>query len=149
MTQMFDNIYKCVHYSDKGANGLALLAGSLIQENLDKFPGRYKIARKVKRTVALSDNSLETCSVLFGPDQAFVLNGLIGVPIVTVIDTTGDQLLAVSQLKMRAGGLLPTGFFSRAGMAVIGAILRKELIVKGLVAHPITVLRVIALVSVE
>ncbi|WP_322786537.1 hypothetical protein [Hoyosella subflava] len=77
------------------------------------------------------------------------MNDTVGLPSVRVIDTTGDQLLAVSQLKMRAGGLLPTGFFTKEGVAVIRGILRRELIVKGLIRHPLTVLRLIALVSVE
>nr|GLK33202.1 hypothetical protein GCM10017611_00440 [Rhodococcus wratislaviensis] len=50
---------------------------------------------------------------------------------------------------MRARGLLPPGFFSRQGMAVVRAILRRALIVKGVIAHPITVLRLIALMSVK
>ncbi len=150
MTQTTEDLYNCTFYSDSDANGLATLTGLLLQENFESFPGRRKIAARMARPVAMRESSSGTaCTVLFGSDKALVLNDIAGLPSVTVIDVTGDQLMAVSQLRMRAGGLLPTGFFSKQGMAVIRAILRKELIVKGLITHPITVLRLIALMSVE
>lgn len=149
MTHAITDQYKCTFYSDTDANGIASLTGILLQENFENFPGRRRTAAKMKRPVVLREsNSGAACTILFGSDKALVLNGVTGLPSVVVIDTTGDQLLAVSQLRMRAGGLLPTGFFSKQGMAVIRAILRRELIVKGLVTHPITALRLIALMSV-
>lgn len=148
MTQATEDLYKCTFYADGDPNGLASLTGMLLQENFDSFPGRRKTAGRIARPIALREGGSGTaCTILFGSDKALVLNDMAGLPSVTVIDTTGDQLMAVSQLKMRAGGLIPTGFFSRQGMAVIRAILRKELIVKGLITHPITVLRFIALMS--
>ena len=150
MTQVTGDQYKFALYDAEGANGMAQLAGSLLQENLESFPSRGNIAAKIARPVTLCDSSTATaCTIAFGSGGALIYNDVVGSPSVIVIDTTGDQLLAVSQLKMRAGGLLPTGFFTRQGMAVVRAILRRKLIVKGLITHPITVLRLIALVSVE
>jgi len=57
--------------------------------------------------------------------------------------------MTISQLKMKAGGLLPVGFFTRGGLSILGAIFTRRLIVKGLVSHPIATLRSIALLSVE
>lgn len=149
MTHAIANLYKCAFYSDAEPNGLASLTGMLLQENFENFPARRRIAARMARPVALREgDSGAACTVLFGPDQAVVLNDVAGLPSVVVIDTTGDQLLAVSQLRMRAGGLLPTGFFTKQGMAVIRAILRRELIVEGLITHPVTALRLIALMSV-
>ncbi|WP_327097516.1 hypothetical protein OIE68_01165 [Nocardia vinacea] len=149
MTRATEELYKCALYADDSFNGLAALTGSLLQENFENFPERRKTAAKIARPIALRESSSRTaCTVLFGSDKALLLNDIAGQPSVTVIDTTGDQLLAVSQLRMRAGGLLPTGFFTKQGVSVIRAILRKELIVKGLITHPITVLRLIALMSV-
>lgn len=64
------------------------------------------------------------------------------------VKATVNQILDVSQLKMKAGGLLPAGFFTKRGLGVLGAIAGGELVVKGLVTHTVTELRVIALVSV-
>lgn len=150
MTQATEDQYECTFYSGGDANGLAMLTGLLLQENFQSFPGRRRTATRITRPLALREGvSGSACTILFGFDNALVLNDVVGRPSVTVIDVTGDQLMTVSQLSMRAGGMLPTGFFSRQGMAVIRAILRKELIVKGLITHPIAVLRFIALMSVK
>jgi len=59
-----------------------------------------------------------------------------------------DQITDVSQLKMRAGGLVPVGFFTKRGLHVLGEIARHKLVVKGLLTHTVTALRFIAMVSV-
>ena len=74
-------------------------------------------------------------------------NGVQGDPAVTV-KATVDQITEVSQLKMKAGGLLPVGFFTKRGMKILGQILTHKLVVKGLIKHPITALHFIAAVSI-
>jgi hypothetical protein len=82
-------------YSDGDAIGMASLTGPLLQENFESFPGRRKIAAKMTRPVALCESSSGTaCTILLGSDKALVLNGITGLPSATVVDTTGDQLLA-------------------------------------------------------
>jgi hypothetical protein len=49
---------------------------------------------------------------------------------------------------MNASGLLPVGFFTKRGLRVLAAIGSGSLRVRGLITHPITALRVIALLSV-
>jgi len=49
---------------------------------------------------------------------------------------------------MKASGLLPVGFFTRRGGRVLAAIATRNLKVRGLITHPVTALRVIALLSV-
>ena len=49
---------------------------------------------------------------------------------------------------MKAGGLVPVGFFTKRGISVITAILTRKLVVKGLLTHTVTLLRTIALISV-
>jgi hypothetical protein len=43
---------------------------------------------------------------------------------------------------------LPIGFFTRRGLRTLAAIASRNLKVRGLITHPITSLRVIALLSV-
>lgn len=64
------------------------------------------------------------------------------------VHATVAQILGVSQLTMRAGGLLPVGFFTERGMKVLGQILSHKLVVKGLLTHTVASLRTIALLSV-
>jgi hypothetical protein len=46
------------------------------------------------------------------------------------------------------GGLLPAGFFTKRGWSIIKEILKGKLVIKGLLTHPVTAIRFIAIVSV-
>ncbi|MEN0134912.1 MAG: hypothetical protein AAGC80_07175 [Rhodococcus sp. (in: high G+C Gram-positive bacteria)] len=140
--------YAVTLYDGQDANGVAGIVGMLLGQNLDNFPARVKFARRISRPVAIYSTDTETaCTIIFGSDEAVVYNDIVGKPAVTVMATV-DQILDVSQLPMKAGGLVPVGFFTGRGMSVLGQILRHKLVVKGLLTHTVTALRTIALVSV-
>jgi hypothetical protein len=143
-----ETIYAVSLYDGEDANGVTDMVGSLLEQNLENFPSRIKYARKISRPVAVyNSDSDSACTMVFGTDDAVVYNDIVGVPVVTVIATV-DQVLDVSQLRMKAGGLVPVGFFTKRGFKVLGAILAHKLIVKGLLTHTLTALRTIALVSI-
>jgi hypothetical protein len=130
------------------ANGVAGILGSLLAENFDNFPDRERIARRMRKPVAVySVDTDESTTATFGEGHASLRNGIVGKPVVTV-KATVEQILAVSELKMKAGGLVPVGFFTKRGLGVLGQIARHRLVVKGLIKHPLTSLRFIALVSI-
>ncbi|MGW5518142.1 hypothetical protein [Nocardia africana] len=135
-------------YDGEDANGVSDMVGPLLEQNLENFPSRIKYARKISRPIAVyNSDSDSACTIVFGTDEAVVYNDVVGTPVVTVIATI-DQILDVSQLRMKAGGLVPVGFFTKRGFRVLGAILTHKLIVKGLLTHTLTALRTIALVSI-
>jgi hypothetical protein len=139
-----------VRFSDgeENANGIAGIVGTLLEENLKSFPSRTKTARKIPRPVAIfSKDTDSACTISFGGDSAAVHNDVVGSPSITVIATIA-QILDVSRLKMKAGGLVPVGFFTKRGISVITAILTRKLVIKGLFTHTVTLLRTIALISV-
>ena len=130
------------------ANGVAGILGSLLGENFTNFENRDRIARRMRKPVAVySVDTDESTTVTFGDARASLDNGIVGKPTVTV-KATVEQILAVSELKMKAGGLVPVGFFTKRGLGVLGQIVRHRLVVKGLIKHPLTSLRFIALVSI-
>ena len=130
------------------ANGVAGILGGLLGENFTSFPDRDRIARRVRRPVAVySVDTDESTTAVFEADGAAVHNGIVGQPAVTVRATV-EQILAVSELKMASGGLVPVGFFTKRGLGVLGQIATHKLVVKGLIRHPLTSLRFIALVSI-
>lgn len=143
-----ERTYAVSLYDGDDANGVADIVGMLLDQNFEAFPERIKVARKISRPITIyNPDSDNTCTIVFGTDNAVVYNDVVGEPIVTVIATV-DQILNVSQLQMKAGGLIPTGFFTKRGFGVLGAILAHKLVVKGLLTHTVTALRTIALVSV-
>ncbi|MDT2005019.1 hypothetical protein FXW78_10420 [Rhodococcus opacus] len=140
--------YAVTLYDGQDANGVAGIVGMLLGQNLENFPSRVKFARRISRPVAIYSTDTETaCTIVFGSREAVVYNDIVGKPAVTVMATV-DQILDVSQLPMKAGGLVPVGFFTGRGMSVLGEILKHKLVVKGLLTHTVTALRTIALVSV-
>ena len=133
---------------DQEANGVTGILGSLLDENFTNFPDRSRIARRVRRPVAVySIDTDESTTAVFEGGNAVLCNGIVGKPAVTV-KATVEQILAVSELKMVGGGLVPVGFFTKRGLGVLGQIARHKLVVKGLIKHPLTALRFIALVSI-
>ncbi|HSV41595.1 MAG TPA: hypothetical protein VLI04_22715 [Nocardioidaceae bacterium] len=131
------------------ANGMAGVVASLLEQNLEQFPARVRLARKLARPVTITGSDIDsTCTISCSPYDLTISNDVVGSPSVSVTATV-DQILDLSQLKMRAGGLLPIGFFTRRGLRLLAAIAVGRLTVRGLITHPVTALRVIALLSVE
>lgn len=148
MTTVESGTYPVNLFDGEDANGVANIVGMLLGQNLENFPSRIKFARKIARPVSIiSTDTDSACTIVFGTDEAVVYNDVVGTPAVTVIATV-DQILDVSQLPMKAGGLIPVGFFTGRGMTVLGEIVKHKLVVKGLLTHTVTALRTIALVSV-
>ena len=141
-------VYNVQLDDDDTDNGVALVLSSLLGQNLEKYPTRARIARRISRPVSIHDEDSEaTASVVFHGDTATVHSDSIGRPGV-VVNATVEQILELSQLRMKAGGLLPVGFLTRRGLRILSAIARRRLVVKGLVLHPLTVFRFIAMVSI-
>lgn len=130
------------------ANGIAGVVATLLTQNFETFPARKALARRLTRPVSVSGSDIDsTCTISCGPRAVTVFNDVVGQPSVTVTATV-DQILDLSQLKMKASGLLPVGFFTKRGVGILAAIATGNLRVRGLITHPITALRVIALLSV-
>jgi hypothetical protein len=130
------------------ANGIANIVGTLLGQNFESFPSRIHYAQRMPRPVTIvSTDTDSACTIVFNRGGATVYNDVVGRPSVTVIATV-EQILDVSQLPMKAGGLVPVGFFTERGLTVLRSILTRKMVVKGLLAHTITALRTIALVSV-
>jgi hypothetical protein len=130
------------------ANGIANILATLLGQNLQNFPSRIKVAQKISRPVAVYNPDTDSAAtIVFGAHEAVVHNDIDGRPAV-IVKASVDQILNVSQLPMKAGGLLPVGFFTKRGMSVLGDILKHSLVVKGLLIHTVTALRLIALLSV-
>ena len=140
--------YSVELYDGDEANGLAAILSTLLSQNFENFADRARIARRMPRPVAVySTDTLSTATIVFGRDGATIYNDIVGRPSV-IVKATVDQILDTSQLKMKAGGLLPVGFFTSRGLGILRAILSRKMVVKGLLVHTITALQFIALVSV-
>lgn len=148
MTTIEKDTYRVTLYDEDEANGVANILRTLLEQNFEAHPERVAIARRIRRPVAVfSTDTDSSATVIFGKRGAIVCNDVTNAPAV-VVWATVDQVIDVSQLQMKAGGLIPVGFITNRGMSVVWDILRHRLIVKGLLTHTLTTLRLIALLSV-
>ncbi|MBI2692975.1 hypothetical protein [Mycobacterium nebraskense] len=131
------------------ANGVANILQMLLAQNFANKPDLVKVARKMKRRPVgiISTDTDAEATLQFTRDGVSIYNGTVGKPKVKVYATV-DQILDVSQLKMKGGGLLPVGFFTKRGAKVLGQIAIHKLVVKGLLSHTVASLRTIALLSI-
>jgi hypothetical protein len=129
-------------------NGTGAVLYGLISEKVAMDPRAAHVARAIGRpvTVRNMDDGAEA-TVVPGRTATRVINGPAVDPVVRV-EATVDQLLDLSQLEMRRGGLWPIGLFTARGARILLQIATGKLRVHGLFRHPFTVFRFIALVSV-
>lgn len=140
--------YPVTLHDGDDANGIANILATLLGQNFENYPNRIKAARRVSRPVAVYNSDTDSAAtIVFGSHEATVHNDIKGRPAV-LVKASVDQILNVSQLPMKAGGLIPIGFFTKRGASVLGSILKHSLVVKGLLVHTVTALRLIALLSV-
>ncbi|GAB3230965.1 hypothetical protein [Mycolicibacterium hippocampi] len=140
--------YEVAKHDGSNANGVVDIVSMLLGQNFASYPKRIAIAQRISRPISVYSADTDTaCTAVFGTDGATVYNDIQGRPSVTV-KATVDQILDVSQLEMKAGGLWPAGFFTKRGLGVLGSIATGKLVVRGLFIHPITALRFIALMSI-
>ncbi|MBC2637874.1 MULTISPECIES: hypothetical protein [unclassified Rhodococcus (in: high G+C Gram-positive bacteria)] len=148
MTTVHPTTYTLSLYDGDDANGVANILATLLEQNLHNHPERLALARTFTRPVAVfSTDTNAAATIIFRDDHATVCNDFVNNPAVVVWATVG-QILDVSQLEMKAGGLLPVGFFTRRGLGVLRDIATHKLVVQGLLTHPVTALRMIAMLSV-
>lgn len=132
--------------TDDEANGIANIMQALLRQNFLNKPHLVKIARKMRHPVTIFNTDTDTeCTVDFGRDGAVIHNGIVGEPNVALY-VSSDQLLQISQMKVKAGGKLPVGLISPKS-PVLRQILGRKIIVKGLISHSLASMRTFALLS--
>jgi hypothetical protein len=134
-----------VVFADQEPNGLAAMVGGLIEANLRQHPERRSLLRPAVVELVAADAGVSV-RIALSPGRVSVSSGSSrpGRPRVRVLADSG-ALLLLSSAALRFG--LPDPF-SRDGRRVLVGVLRREIRISGLVAHPLTVARFARLLSV-
>lgn len=134
-----------VVYADQEPNGLAAMVGGLIEANLRQHPERLSLLRPAVVELVAADAGVSV-RIALSPRQVTVSNGSSPPdrPRVRVV-ADSDGLLLLSSAPLRFG--LPDPM-SSDGRAVLAKVLRRQIRISGLVAHPLTVARFATLLSV-
>jgi len=148
MTTTAPPVYELIVYDDADANHIATVVATRLSQNLENFPDRIGIARKLTRPVSIISTATDSaCTVVFGEHAAVVYNGILGRPNVILIGID-DHLNDIPSLPLKAGGLAPLGLLRAPGWRVLRCILSRKLVGKGLLTHTVSALRTFALLAV-
>ena len=128
------------------ANGIANIMQALLAQNFANKPNLTKVARKMRHPVTIVNTDTETeCTLDFATDGITIYNGIVGHPNIAFY-VNSDQLLQLSQMKVKAGGRLPIGLMSPRS-PVLRQILTRQIVIKGLISHSFATGRAFALIS--
>jgi hypothetical protein len=132
-----------VRYPDGEPAGLAALVGGLLEANLRAHPARARLVRRARVEISAPDAGVSVMIVL-DPEGPLVVRSADGRADVTVVADSA-RLLQLVGAPLRLG--LPDPLHPR-GRAVLGALARREIRIRGLLRHPLLVSRLARLLSV-
>ncbi len=133
-----------VEFLDPEPNGLAELLGELIRANLEHHPERVELLKRADVDITVPDAEVSV-TVRVAPDRVTIGNGhSIGG---SHLHVRADSLALVefSSVPLRFGFPDP---LTRGGRRVLGMVLRREIVIDGLVFHPGKLSRLSRLLSV-
>jgi hypothetical protein len=133
-----------VQYPDPEPNGLATMLGGLIEANLTAHPERATLLQKRATFAIVAPDVDVSVSIRLYRGTVTVRNGVIGRPDV-MIRANSEDLIKLSAVPLRWG--LPD-LRTKEGKDVNRKLMKGQLKVKGLLAHPGKLARLNKLLSV-
>lgn len=124
-------------------SGLAVMVGTLIEQNLERDPSRRRLLRPSVACLSATDADVSV-TIRTSPGRVEISDGLADDAQVTIISDSA-RLLDLTAAPLRFG--LPDAFDPR-GRAVLGNVLRRRVRIRGMVRHPRRVARLASLLSV-
>jgi hypothetical protein len=134
-----------VRYLDPEPNGLASMLGGLIEANLAAHPDRGRHLSRVATYAVYAPDVDVGVSLRLSPGAVLVRNGVVSSPHV-LIRGDSETLVSLSSVPLRWG--LPDAM-TKAGREVVRKLLRRELVIRGLLRHPRQVARLTGLLAVS
>ncbi|MDI6762532.1 MAG: hypothetical protein QME83_05800 [Thermodesulfobacteriota bacterium] len=125
--------------------GLAVMLSDLIRQNLDQNPGKIKLFNSLDARVLIEARDIQiTVGLKFKQERLTISEGFSVKPDLHII-AGSSTILDLCLLKIKFG--LPY-FFDKAGFKVLKKLLTRELIIKGLLRHFFTLVKLTRLFSV-
>ncbi len=133
-----------VSYEDPSPNGLAELLGGLISSNLEREPSRMRLLRSA--VVRISAVDAEVGATISISSISVVISSHLREGADLDVSASSMGLLVLAAVPLRFGMPDPA---KKAGRAVIWALLRRKIRVRGLIRHPVKLARLNELLSVN
>ncbi len=140
----------CVRVDDAAQeNGLALILGDLIRQNLEQHPERKADLRAVRANVGITAQDADSkvaVTLCFDGRELEIREGLHE-PLALHVRSDYEGVLALTQIPLTCARL--PCFASAPGRAAVAALLRRRLRIAGLVRHAGVVVRLLRLIAVS
>ncbi len=127
------------------SDALAVMLADILERNLEEHPQRTRDFDALDIAVEIDVKGADVRSTLEFRGGELVFHSGIAASPGLVVSADMDTLMEVTNLKIRLG--LPNPC-DETGIAVVKKLLRGELKIKGLLAHPMALLRLIRVISV-
>jgi len=124
-------------------SGLAVMVGTLIEQNLERDPSRLRLLRPSLTCLSATDADV-SITIRTSPGRVEICDGLADEAQVT-ISSDSARLLDLTATPLRFG--LPDAFDPR-GRAMLGNVIRRRVRIRGMVLHPRLLARLASLLSV-
>lgn len=127
-------------------NGLANMVAELLQANIESSPYKKRVFSRMKGAVGLVATDAEvSLTLVFDRGDCVLRDGLVGEPAATV-SADSDSIIQLSNVRL-AGGL--PWLFDETGRSIVAKALRREIRIRGLLRHPVTLTRLAIVLSVN
>lgn len=133
---------------DRGAeeNGLANMVADLLRANVESSAHKKAVFSRMKGSVGLFATDADVkVTLVFDRGRCVVHDGILEGTAVTVT-ADSDSILELSNVRLVGG--LPF-YFDKPGRAVASKVLGREIRIRGLLRHPVTLTRLGVVLSVN
>ena len=121
------------------------IISELLSSNIERCSGKMRTFKGMFGVVAIDLPDIEaTVTLMFKGGKLRIAPGIEGTPDI-IIKTDSDKVIGLNSISIKFG--LPY-YFDRAGMTVLKQILRGDIKIKGMLAHPILLTRLTKIMSV-
>ena len=125
-------------------DGLGSIVADLLADNLASEPGRERLVRGRKWAVAIAVPEAESSfRINLGGETITVVADTADQPTLR-LTTDGDTLIEIPEVQLVAG--LPSPF-TASGRLLISKLLRRQVVIEGIVRHPILLTRILRLLN--
>jgi hypothetical protein len=127
-------------------NAMAVMLGDMIKANITNNPAKVKDFNKLEGNVWLTatDAGVEM-TLEFNKGSLTIHDGKYGKPIIQIA-TDSMTLMELANINIKMG--LPY-YFDKTGMEVIKKLMKKELVIKGLITRTIPLTHLTKIMSVK
>ena len=123
-------------------SGLAVMVGTLIEQNLERDPSRLRLLRPSLACLSATDADV-SITIRTSPGRVEISDGLVDDAQVTITSDSA-RLMDLTAAPLRFG--LPDAFDPR-GRAILRNVIRRHVRIRGMVRHPRLLARLASLLS--